>query len=97
MGGAAGVAAQVTCFGLSLVKLDIRQESDRHADVMDAITTYLGLGSYKAWPEQQKIDWLVRPPLIFPLYFCFFGVSVRRDSAAEGRLAVSALFFCFFG
>ncbi|CAH1450776.1 unnamed protein product [Lactuca virosa] len=27
-----------TTFGLSLVKLDIRQESDRHTDVLDAIT-----------------------------------------------------------
>lgn len=39
---------QVSCFGLSLVKLDIRQESERHSDVMDAITTFLGIGSYKA-------------------------------------------------
>ena len=31
---------QVNCFGLSLVKLDIRQESDRHADAMDAITRH---------------------------------------------------------
>ncbi|ONM54188.1 phosphoenolpyruvate carboxylase3 [Zea mays] len=32
---------QVSTFGLSLVRLDIRQESDRHTDVLDAITTYL--------------------------------------------------------
>jgi phosphoenolpyruvate carboxylase len=50
---------QVNCFGLSLVRLDIRQESERHVDVMDAITTWLGLGSYKAWPEEQKVAWLV--------------------------------------
>ncbi len=41
------VAAQVQCFGLAMVKLDIRQESSRHADVLDTITRYLGLGSYK--------------------------------------------------
>ena len=45
---------QVTCFGLSLVRLDIRQESERHIDVMDAITTWLGLGSYKAWPSEDS-------------------------------------------
>jgi phosphoenolpyruvate carboxylase len=50
---------QVTCFGLSLVRLDIRQESERHVEVMDAITTWLGMGSYKSWPEEQKIEWLV--------------------------------------
>lgn len=38
---------QVQCFGLAMVKLDIRQESSRHSDVLDTITRYLGLGSYK--------------------------------------------------
>ncbi len=38
---------QVQCFGLGMVKLDIRQESTRHSDVLDTITQYLGLGSYK--------------------------------------------------
>ena len=42
-----GLRAQVQCFGLAMVKLDIRQESSRHADVLDTITRYLGLGSYK--------------------------------------------------
>ena len=39
---------QVNCFGLSLVKLDIRQESDRHADAVDAITRHIGLGGDRA-------------------------------------------------
>ena len=39
--------AQMQCFGLAMVQLDIRQESTRHSDVLDAITTYLGIGSYK--------------------------------------------------
>ncbi|KAJ0467815.1 putative phosphoenolpyruvate carboxylase [Helianthus annuus] len=37
---------QVSTFGLSLVKLDIRQESERHTDVLDAITQHLEIGSY---------------------------------------------------
>lgn len=45
---------QVACFGLSLVKLDIRQESERHVEVVDAITQYLGLGSYRDWPEEER-------------------------------------------
>lgn len=45
---------QVSCFGLSLVKLDIRQESDRHTDVIDAITNHLGIGSYRNWTEEQR-------------------------------------------
>ena len=42
-----GFITQVQCFGLAMVKLDIRQESSRHSDVLDTITRYLGLGSYK--------------------------------------------------
>ncbi|KMT13176.1 hypothetical protein BVRB_4g085820 [Beta vulgaris subsp. vulgaris] len=50
---------QVSTFGLSLVRLDIRQESDRHTDVMDAITTHLEIGSYKEWSEEQRQEWLL--------------------------------------
>jgi phosphoenolpyruvate carboxylase len=50
---------QVSCFGLGLVKLDIRQESDRHTDVIDAITTHLGIGSYRNWTEEQRQEWLL--------------------------------------
>uniref|UniRef100_A0A0A9F3N1 CAPP1 n=1 Tax=Arundo donax TaxID=35708 RepID=A0A0A9F3N1_ARUDO len=49
----------MSTFGLSLVRLDIRQESDRHTDVMDAITEYLGLGSYRQWPEEKRQEWLL--------------------------------------
>ncbi|KAK4369008.1 hypothetical protein RND71_012800 [Anisodus tanguticus] len=50
---------QVSTFGLSLVRLDIRQESDRHTDVLDAITKHLGIGSYKEWSEEQRQEWLL--------------------------------------
>ncbi|KAK3133879.1 hypothetical protein QOZ80_6AG0542260 [Eleusine coracana subsp. coracana] len=50
---------QVSTFGLSLVKLDIRQESDRHTDALDAITTHLGIGSYREWSEERRQDWLL--------------------------------------
>ncbi|KAF4354328.1 hypothetical protein F8388_022990 [Cannabis sativa] len=50
---------QVSTFGLSLVRLDIRQESDRHTDVMDAITKHLDIGSYRDWPEEQRQEWLL--------------------------------------
>ncbi|KAF2302274.1 hypothetical protein GH714_033952 [Hevea brasiliensis] len=43
---------QVSTFGLSLVRLDIRQESDRHTDVLDSITKHLGIGSYREWSEE---------------------------------------------
>ncbi|XP_047950340.1 phosphoenolpyruvate carboxylase 2-like [Salvia hispanica] len=50
---------QVSTFGLSLVRLDIRQESDRHTDVLDAITRHLEIGSYKEWPEECRQEWLL--------------------------------------
>nr|AAO15570.1 phosphoenolpyruvate carboxylase [Lupinus albus] len=50
---------QVSTFGLSLVRLDIRQESDRHTDVLDAITQHLGIGSYQEWSEEKRQQWLL--------------------------------------
>jgi phosphoenolpyruvate carboxylase len=38
--------------------LDIRQESGRHALALDAITKYIGLGSYASWDEDTKLTWL---------------------------------------
>ena len=47
-------------FGLNLVRLDLRQEADRHTQALDAITERLGLGSYAAWSEDERQDFLVR-------------------------------------
>jgi phosphoenolpyruvate carboxylase len=44
---------------LSLVKVDIRQESERHTDVIDAITNHLGIGSYRTWSEDQRQEWVL--------------------------------------
>ncbi|GIL79818.1 hypothetical protein Vretifemale_9097 [Volvox reticuliferus] len=49
---------QIRTFGLSLMGLDIRQESTRHTEVVDAITTYLGLGSYASWDEAKRLKFL---------------------------------------
>eukprot|EP00882_Tetradesmus_deserticola_P002991 GHRQ01003176.1.p1 GENE.GHRQ01003176.1~~GHRQ01003176.1.p1 ORF type:complete len:1130 (+),score=552.97 GHRQ01003176.1:118-3507(+) len=51
---------RVYSFGMSLLKLDLRQESTRHADTMDAVTTYLGYGSYKSWDEDTKCEFITR-------------------------------------
>ena len=47
------------CFGLHLLKLDIRQESTRHLDVMTAVTEYLDLGCYREWSEAEKQAFLL--------------------------------------
>jgi phosphoenolpyruvate carboxylase len=53
------VLRRVATFGLALVRLDIRQEADRHSEAVDAITRHLGLGSYLTWPEERRVDLLV--------------------------------------
>lgn len=62
---------RVQSFGLTLVKLDVRQESDRHSAAIAEITRYLGLGDYSAWSEEEKQNFLLRElqskrPLISP-------------------------------
>jgi phosphoenolpyruvate carboxylase len=51
---------QVSTFGLSMLPLDVRQESTRHSEALDAITTHLGLGSYLAWDEAKRAAWLLK-------------------------------------
>lgn len=51
---------QIKAFGLTLVKLDIRQDSSRHADVIDAITEWLDIGNYNSWDEDKKQEWLIQ-------------------------------------
>ncbi|NUN12442.1 MAG: phosphoenolpyruvate carboxylase [Myxococcales bacterium] len=50
---------RLAAFGLSLVRLDIRQESQRHTETLDALTVALGLGSYKSWNEEQRQAFLI--------------------------------------
>mmetsp|Transcript_2657 Transcript_2657/g.6282 ORF Transcript_2657/g.6282 Transcript_2657/m.6282 type:complete len:990 (+) Transcript_2657:120-3089(+) len=52
------IIRNVHAFGLTMVTLDIRQESDRHEEALDSITRYLGLGSYSDWDEDTKLTWL---------------------------------------
>jgi phosphoenolpyruvate carboxylase len=50
---------RVSTFGVTLVDLDIRQNSDKHVDLLDELTEYLELGSYKEWSESARQDFLV--------------------------------------
>ena len=51
---------RLSCFGMTLMRIDIRQEADRHTNAVDAITRALGLGSYQEWSEEQRQEFLVR-------------------------------------
>tara|TARA_B100000287_G_scaffold21429_1_gene21191 strand:+ start:619 stop:3333 length:2715 start_codon:yes stop_codon:yes gene_type:complete len=45
-------------FGLNLAKLDIRQSSEKHLDLMAGIIKHIGLGNYNEWTEEEKINFL---------------------------------------
>ena len=71
------ILRRVACFGLTLMKLDIRQESTRHSDVISEVTHYLGIQInnklYRDWSETEKQTFLInelknRRPLI-PKHF----------------------------
>ncbi|WP_088328942.1 phosphoenolpyruvate carboxylase [Lacimicrobium sp. SS2-24] len=48
------------CFGIHLLKLDVRQHSERHSQVISEVTRYLGLGDYLSWSEDDKQSFLLR-------------------------------------
>lgn len=50
---------RIKSFGLQLVRLDIRQDSSVHTDALDALTQELNLGSYAAWSEQERQQFLL--------------------------------------
>jgi phosphoenolpyruvate carboxylase len=54
------VIRRVHAFGLTLVRLDVRQDSARHTALLDAITRALALGSYAEWNEEQRQEFLLR-------------------------------------
>lgn len=54
------VIRQARTFGLHLARLDIRQESVKHTEAIDAVTTFLGLGSYKEWDEERRMEFLLK-------------------------------------
>jgi len=54
------ILRRVAAFGVTLARLDIRQDSARHTDALSAITAALGLGSYAEWDESSRLAFLVR-------------------------------------
>ncbi|MGB5855359.1 MAG: phosphoenolpyruvate carboxylase [Oceanisphaera sp.] len=53
------VIRKVACFGIHLLKLDIRQDGERHSQALAEITGYLGLGNYGDWSEADKQAFLL--------------------------------------
>jgi len=62
-GSLATIIRRVSCFGMTLLRLDIRQDSERHCDAISEITDHLGITvngvSYKDWSEEDKQAFLL--------------------------------------
>lgn len=58
--GLKDLVRRVQIFGLTLVKLDIRQEAEEHTNALDFITKYIGLGSYADFNEQKRLEFLTQ-------------------------------------
>lgn len=50
---------RASCFGLELLKLDIRQDSERHTRVLAELTRYVGMGDYESWKESERQAFLL--------------------------------------
>lgn len=50
---------RVTTFGLTLVELDLRQESERHTEALDFMTTTAGLRPYSQMIENERQAFLI--------------------------------------
>ena len=51
---------RANCFGIHLLKLDVRQDSERHANVFGELSRYLGMGDYEQWTESEKQAFLLQ-------------------------------------
>lgn len=76
------------CFDLNCII--VFQESGRHSETLDAITTYLDMGTYSEWDEDKRLEFLTRElkgkrPLV-PLTIevsCSFDISILEDNVVH--------------
>ena len=57
-GRLADILRRLGAFGLTLGRLDVRQDAARHTATLDTVTRALGLGSFEEWSEQERQDFL---------------------------------------
>ena len=59
MGSLRDLIWNVDVFGLTLFKLDVRQEASRHTEVLSYLTENLGYGRYDQWSEEERQQFLL--------------------------------------
>ncbi|MEQ9463470.1 MAG: phosphoenolpyruvate carboxylase [Haliea sp.] len=94
---------RVRCFGVHLVRHDVRQDSARHTEVLSELTSWLGIGDYAEWDEAARCAFLrqelaSRRPLIPPRWsptpdvaevLATFAVIARQPREALGAYVIS--------
>jgi phosphoenolpyruvate carboxylase len=63
-GPLADVLRRLACFGLTLVRLDIRQDAQRHTEAVDLIARHGGQPGYADWTKRRGSRFSRRPPEI---------------------------------
>ena len=53
------VIRRIATFGVTLVRLDVRQEADRHTEAVDDFARRTGAGAYAEWPEDRRVEFLL--------------------------------------
>lgn len=97
---------RLACFGVQLVRLDIRQESTRHTEVFSELTRYLGLGDYAQWSEDDKqsfllseltskrplipLDWQPSEPVQEVLNTCRVIAKQKRESLGIYNISMAS-------
>ena len=85
-GRLADVLRRLAVFGVTLVRLDVRQEAARHTEALDAITRRSDRGSYQEWPEHERVEFLLS---------ALAGASRVTPAAIEASPAVDDVFETF--
>jgi phosphoenolpyruvate carboxylase len=57
-GRLADVLRRLSAFGLTLVRLDVRQEAARHTEAIDLIARQMGRAGYTDWSEDERVEFL---------------------------------------
>ena len=58
-GALADLLRRLACFGLTIARLDIRQDARRHAEAIDMIARHAGHPGYAQWSEEARVAWLL--------------------------------------
>jgi len=54
------VLRRLAVFGVTLVRLDVRQDAARHAEAIDALSAHAGAGRFSTWDESAKVRFLAK-------------------------------------